>query len=79
MSTRVTAHCTSRVCACLLRLSYARMLWWGCRKKDGSVTSLGPGYAVGAETPGLPCGGNAYTVVGAFLTPLSKGTRVSRS
>ena len=37
---------------------------------DGSVTSLGPRYAVGAETPG----GNNCTVVAAFLTPLSKGT-----
>lgn len=41
---------------------------------DGSVTSMGRRYAVGAETPGLPSGGNAYTLVGAFLTPLSKGT-----
>lgn len=24
---------------------------------DGNITSLGPGYAVGAETPGLPSGG----------------------
>ena len=41
---------------------------------DGNVTSLGPRYAVGAETPGLPSGGNNYTVVAAFLTPLTKGT-----
>lgn len=41
---------------------------------DGNVTSLGPKYAVGAETPGLPSGGNNYTVVAAFLTPLTKGT-----
>lgn len=41
---------------------------------DGNVTSLGPGYAVGAVTSGLPSGGNNYTVVGAFLTPLPTGT-----
>lgn len=41
---------------------------------DGKPTSLGPKYAVGALTPGLPTGGNAYTVVGAFLTPLSMGS-----
>ena len=41
---------------------------------DGKVTSLGPKYAVGAVTPGLPSGGNNYTVAAAFLTPLSKGT-----
>jgi hypothetical protein len=40
---------------------------------DGKTTTLGPGYAAGAVTPGLPDGGNAYTVVAAFLTPLSKG------
>lgn len=41
---------------------------------DGNVTALGPGYAAGAETPGLPSGGDNYTVVAAFLTPLTKGT-----
>ena len=41
---------------------------------DGEVTSLGRGYAVGAVTPGLPSGGNTYTVVAAYLTPFSKGT-----
>lgn len=41
---------------------------------DGQVASLGPEYAVGAVTPGLPSGGDAYTVAAAFLTPLSKGT-----
>ena len=41
---------------------------------DGEITSLGPTYAVGAVTPGLPSGGNSYTVAAAFLTPLSKGT-----
>jgi hypothetical protein len=41
---------------------------------DGQVTELGPGYAVGAVTPGLPTGGNSYTVIAAVLTPLSKGT-----
>ena len=43
---------------------------------DGQITSLGPQYAVGARTPGLPSGGNAYTVVAAVLTPLSPGTHV---
>lgn len=43
---------------------------------DGRITSLGPQYAVGARTPGLPSGGNAYTVVAAFLTPLSPGTHL---
>jgi hypothetical protein len=42
-------------------------------KVDGKVTTLGPGYAAGAVTPGLPDGGDAYTVVAAYLTPLSKG------
>ena len=41
---------------------------------DGNVTPMGPGYAAGAETPELPTGGNNYTVVAAFLTPMSKGT-----
>jgi hypothetical protein len=41
---------------------------------DGKVTSLSSKYAVGAQTPGLPSGGNNYTVAAAFLTPLSKGT-----
>ena len=41
---------------------------------DGKVTELGPKYAVGAVTPGLPTGGNNYTVVALFLTPLSPGT-----
>ena len=41
---------------------------------DSQVTSLGPAYAVGAETPGLPTGGNLYTVAAVFLTPLSPGT-----
>src|SRR5262245_3762003 len=41
---------------------------------DGKVTSLGSKYAVGAESPGLPTGGNLYTVAAATLTPLSKGT-----
>jgi hypothetical protein len=43
---------------------------------DGRITSLGPRYAVGARTPGLPSGGNAYTVVAAVLTPLSPGTQL---
>jgi hypothetical protein len=41
---------------------------------DGQATDLGPAYAVGVVTPNLPDGGNNYTVVAAFLTPLSKGT-----
>jgi hypothetical protein len=41
---------------------------------DGEVTSLEPAYAVGAEAPGLPTGGDLYTVAAAYLTPLSKGT-----
>ena len=41
---------------------------------DGKVTSLGRNYAVGAVTPGLPTGGNSYTVVAAYLGPMSKGT-----
>lgn len=40
---------------------------------DGKITMLGPEYAVGAEAPGLPTGGNNYTTAAAFLTPLSKG------
>ena len=40
---------------------------------DGQVTTIGPEYVVGAETPGLPNGGNLYTTAGVFLTPLSKG------
>src|SRR4030095_16397795 len=41
---------------------------------DGRVTSLGAEYGVGAVTPGLPTVGNTYTVVAAFLGPLTKGT-----
>lgn len=41
---------------------------------DGKTTALGPSYAVGAVTPGLPTGGSSYTVAAAFLTPMSKGT-----
>lgn len=41
---------------------------------DGETTPLGPSYAVGAVTPGLPSGGSSYTVVAAYLTPMSKGT-----
>jgi hypothetical protein len=43
-------------------------------KVDGNVTSLPSKYPVGVQTPGLPSGGNNYTVAAAFLTPLSKGT-----
>ena len=41
---------------------------------DGQTTSLGPQYAVGTVTAGLPSGANAYTVVAVFLGPLTKGT-----
>lgn len=41
---------------------------------DGDVTSLDSGYTVGAETPGLPTGGDLWTVAAAFLTPMSRGT-----
>lgn len=41
---------------------------------DGRATDLGPAYSAGAVTPGLPTGGNNYTVVAAFLSPMSKGT-----
>lgn len=41
---------------------------------DGRVRNLGPRYAAGAVTPGLPTGGNNYTTVAAFLSPMSKGT-----
>lgn len=41
---------------------------------DGQTTSIGPKYAVGALTPGLPTGVDAYTVVAVVLGPLTKGT-----
>jgi hypothetical protein len=42
---------------------------------DGRVTSVGPEYVVGVETPPLPDGGGThYTVSAVFLTPLTKGT-----
>ncbi len=40
---------------------------------DNKATELGPAYAVGAVTPGLPTGANNYTVAAAFLSPLSSG------
>jgi len=42
---------------------------------ETNVSELGPQYAAGAVTPGLPLpiGGDNYTVVAGFLTPLSKG------
>ena len=40
---------------------------------DGQPTSLGPMYAAGADTPGLPSGADTYTVVAVFLGPLAKG------
>jgi hypothetical protein len=41
---------------------------------DGAVTALGPKYAAGAITPGLPSGGSTYTTIAAYVTPMSKGT-----
>jgi hypothetical protein len=41
---------------------------------DDKVIELGPEYAAGIVTSGLADGGHNYTVVAAFLTPLSKGT-----
>lgn len=42
---------------------------------DGKVTSLSPKYVAGpVSTPGLPDGGSHFIQIGAFLTPLSKGT-----
>jgi hypothetical protein len=41
---------------------------------DGEVTSLGPEYVVGTETPVLGTGGDRYTTAAVFLTPLSPGT-----
>lgn len=41
---------------------------------DGQTTALGPEYAAGAVTPGLPSGAGTYTVVAAFIGPLAKGT-----
>jgi hypothetical protein len=40
---------------------------------DGQVSSLGPGYAVGAVAP-LADGGSRYTTAAAFLSPLPKGS-----
>ena len=41
---------------------------------DNQVTSLGTGYPVGAVTPLADSpGGTLYTVVAAFLTPLTRG------
>jgi hypothetical protein len=42
---------------------------------DGKVTSVGPDYVVGVETPPLPDGGGTHYIPSAvFLTPLTKGT-----
>ncbi len=42
---------------------------------DGEVTSVGPDYVVGVETPPLSDGGGTHYIVSAvFLTPLTKGT-----
>jgi hypothetical protein len=42
---------------------------------DGKATTLGPDYAAGAYAPGLLDGGGSHFIqIGAFLTPLSRGT-----
>jgi hypothetical protein len=42
---------------------------------DGQVTDLGPSYLSNLiDTPGLPNGGSHTILMGAFLTPLPKGT-----
>jgi hypothetical protein len=42
---------------------------------DGQVTDLGPSYLSSLiNTPGLPNGGSHTILLGAFLTPLPKGT-----
>jgi hypothetical protein len=42
---------------------------------DGAATTLGPAYAAGAHAPGLLDGGGSnFIQLGAFLTPLSRGT-----
>jgi hypothetical protein len=42
---------------------------------DGQVTDLGPSYLSSLiNTPGLPNGGSHTILLGAFHTPLSKGT-----
>ena len=42
---------------------------------DGKTTTLGREYAVGTHAPGLLDGGGSNLIqIGAFLTPLSKGT-----
>jgi hypothetical protein len=43
---------------------------------DGRTTALGPRYAVGAVTPGLPSGADTYTVLAVVLGPLDKGTHI---
>jgi len=40
---------------------------------DGNATTLGPQYAVGAVTPGLPSGANTYTVIAVLIGPLTPG------
>jgi hypothetical protein len=42
---------------------------------DGKITSIGPKYVAGPVlAPGLADGGSHFIEIGAFLTPLSKGT-----
>jgi hypothetical protein len=41
---------------------------------DGKVTDLGPDYIGAVFDIPLPQGGNNYSELGAFLTPLNKGT-----
>src|SRR4029078_12270150 len=42
---------------------------------DGQVTEIGPEYSAGpVSTPGLADTGSHFVQLGAFLTPLNKGT-----
>jgi hypothetical protein len=41
---------------------------------DGKATDLGPDYVGGVFNVPLPNGGNNYSELGAFLTPLNKGS-----
>jgi len=42
---------------------------------DGQITELGPSHLSGlVSTPNLPFGGSSTILLGAFLTPLPKGT-----
>jgi hypothetical protein len=41
---------------------------------DGQVTDLGPDYIGAVFNVALPNGGNNYSEIGAFLSPMNKGT-----